>query len=275
MKKTADDNNNAVVGFAKDYNQGNPTAVSSYFELVLSHSLYPSSFPDERKLAYVQESKQMVIEFELPSLEEAIPTTEKFRYVKKTNEIVETRRPEKSRHALYSSVVAQSVLRCLYDVFYGDKQAVAETAVINAHVLTTDPATGNRIHPCLVSVRTSREKFFSLQLDRVDPIACLKELRASISSQPGELVAVKPILELNMVDPRFIQESDVLSSLDARPNLMELSPSEFESLITNLFSKMGLDTKLTQASRDGGVDCVAFEFTAHFRGQSHNSSQTV
>ncbi len=40
---------------------------------------------------------------------------------------------------------------------------------------------------------------------------------------------------------------------------MELSPSEFESLITNLFQKMGLDTKLTQASRDGGVDCVAFD----------------
>ena len=40
---------------------------------------------------------------------------------------------------------------------------------------------------------------------------------------------------------------------------MELSPSEFESLITNLFSKMGLETKLTQPSRDGGVDCVAFD----------------
>ena len=40
---------------------------------------------------------------------------------------------------------------------------------------------------------------------------------------------------------------------------MELTPSEFESLITNLFQKMGLETKLTQASRDGGVDCVAFD----------------
>ncbi len=40
---------------------------------------------------------------------------------------------------------------------------------------------------------------------------------------------------------------------------MELTPGEFENLITNLFQKMGLDTKLTQASRDGGVDCVAFD----------------
>jgi restriction system protein len=62
-----------------------------------------------------------------------------------------------------------------------------------------------------------------------------------------------------MVDPRFIQEQEVLSTLDNRQNLMELSPAEFESLITNLFQKMGLYTKLTQASRDGGVDCVAFD----------------
>ena len=40
---------------------------------------------------------------------------------------------------------------------------------------------------------------------------------------------------------------------------MELTPSEFESLITNLFEKMGLETRLTQPSRDGGVDCVAYD----------------
>jgi restriction system protein len=98
-----------------------------------------------------------------------------------------------------------------------------------------------------------------LDLRYVDPISCLKDLRASISNQPSELVAVKPILEFNMIDPRFVQETDILSSLDQRPNLMELSPSEFESLITNLFAQMGLETKLTQPSRDGGVDCVAFD----------------
>lgn len=62
-----------------------------------------------------------------------------------------------------------------------------------------------------------------------------------------------------MVDRRFVQETDVLSGLDQRPNLMELTPGEFENLITNLFSKMGLDTRQTQPSRDGGVDCVAFD----------------
>jgi restriction system protein len=99
----------------------------------------------------------------------------------------------------------------------------------------------------------------NLDLKYVDPVACLRELKAAVSKRPDELVAVKPILDFNMIDPRFVAETDVLSTLDQRPNLMELSPSDFESLITNLFAKMGLDTKLTQPSRDGGVDCVAYD----------------
>ena len=70
---------------------------------------------------------------------------------------------------------------------------------------------------------------------------------------------MRPVLEFSMVDPRFVESTDVLSSIDQRPNLMELTPSEFETLITNLFQKMGLETRLTQASRDGGVDCVAYD----------------
>lgn len=70
-----------------------------------------------------------------------------------------------------------------------------------------------------------------------------------------------------MVDPRFIEEMDVLSELDQRQNLMELTPSEFESLVTNLFQKMGLEARQTQASSDGGVDCVAFDPRPFFGGK--------
>ncbi|HLY25370.1 MAG TPA: restriction endonuclease, partial [Aggregatilineales bacterium] len=88
-----------------------------------------------------------------------------------------------------------------------------------------------------------------------------------VSKSPDELAPVRPVLEFNMVDPRFIEETDVLSTLDQRPNLMELNPHEFESLITNLFQKMGLETRQTQASRDGGVDCVAFDPRPIFGGK--------
>src|SRR5207248_7876432 len=79
--------------------------------------------------------------------------------------------------------------------------------------------------------------------------------------------------EFNMVDPRSIQDTDVLSGLDQRPNLIALTPTEFESLITNLFQKMGLETRLTQASRDGGVDCVAFDPRPIFGGKVVNQAK--
>jgi len=82
---------------------------------------------------------------------------------------------------------------------------------------------------------------------------------------PLKLLSVRPVVEFNMVDPRFVPSSDVLSSLDTRPNLMKLTPQEFENLITNLFEKMGLETRLTQASRDGGVGLCGLTTNAHTR----------
>ncbi len=118
-----------------------------------------------------------------------------------------------------------------------------------------------------MTLRTTRDVFLDRDFSRVDPEACLLNLSASLSKSPAELVPVRPVLDFNMVDPRFVEEADVLSGLDQRPNLMELKPAEFESLITNLFTKMGLESRMTQPSRDGGVDCVAFDNRAIFGGK--------
>jgi restriction system protein len=259
MKREADAYNNSILSLANGYASGDIRSVAEYFELTLLLSRYPEPIQLDPKAAYVPESKQLVAEIELPTIATAVPSAEKYRYIKKTNEILETPKSEKSRNAIYISLIAQIVIRSLYEIGISDSQHIVETIVLNAYVSTLDPATGHPVRPCLVSVRVSCETFLGFDFHHIDPVVCLKQLKASVSNQPGELLAVKPILDLNMVDPRFIQETDVISTLDQRPNLLELSPSEFESLITNLFSKMGLDTKQTQPSRDGGVDCVAFD----------------
>jgi restriction system protein len=118
-----------------------------------------------------------------------------------------------------------------------------------------------------VTLRTTREVFGELDLAHVEPLACLKHLSAGVSKSPAELVPVRPVLEFDMVDPRFVAESDALSGLDQRPNLMELTFLEFESLIQNLFTKMGLEARQTRPSRDGGVDCVAWDPRPIFGGK--------
>ncbi|WP_410568738.1 restriction endonuclease [Amycolatopsis sp. cmx-4-61] len=255
-----------VAALAAAFARREPQAVLEYFTLVLANSDYPEKFPQQYRLAYIPESTQLVVEYELPNLT-CVPAVREYKYVKSKDEVTSTARPVREIKALYGSVVAQIALRTLHEIFEADRAGLVDTVVFNGMVTTTDPGTGKEVRPCLVTVRTTREVFADLDLALVEPLACLERLNASVSKRPSDLAPVRPVLEFDMVDKRFIEETDVLSGLDQRPNLMELTPSEFEALIQNLFSRMGLDTKQTRPSRDGGVDCVAFDPRPIFGGK--------
>ena len=218
------------------------------------------------RIAYVRESKQLVIEYDLSEFQ-VVPAVKEYKYIKSKGEISEVMRPVNDRKRIYTGVVCQVALRTLHEIFETDRLRYVETVVFNGHVRSIDVATGKDVHPCIISVRTTRQVLEELDLRRVDPVACLSAMNASISKKADELAPIRPVLEFDMVDPRFVQEADVLSDLDKRPNLMDLSPTEIESLITNLFQRMGLETRQTQASRDGGVDCVAFDPRPIFGGK--------
>jgi len=203
---------------------------------------------------------------ELPLID-VVPEAAAYKYVKSKNQVTHTVRSAAQRRSVYIQLVAQITLRTLHELFVSDRQHFVDSIVLNGHVDAIDRGTGQPVHPCIITVRTTPDTFLTLNLAKVDAQACLKTLSASVSPSPTELVPVRPVLEFRMVDPRFVEEEDVLSTLDQRQNLMELSPKEFEFLITNLFEKMGLETRQTQASRDGGVDCVAYDNRPIFGGK--------
>jgi restriction system protein len=258
--------NKEVDAFKASYKDGAPDSVVIYCSMILAASKYPDGFPQAHKVAYVPESKQLVVEMDLPTFE-VIPEVAEYRYVKAKDEIAPKPRPANQRRGLYAGVVAQVTLRSVHELLRGDQGKHVESIVFNGHVDTIDPRTGQPTHPCLITLRTTSDLFDTLDLARVEPGACLQGLNASVSRNPSELTPVRPVLEFSMVDPRFVEETDVLSSIDQRPNLMELTPAEFEALITNLFGNMGLETRMTQASRDGGVDCVAYDPRPIFGGK--------
>jgi restriction system protein len=267
LRSKVEAQNTEVEALAAAFAAGDPQAVVQYFSLVLAQSKYPDEFPTERRVAFVPESRQLVVEIELPTVASAVPAERAFKYVKARDEIESTPRPARERKELYEQVVVQTTLRTLYELVRGDTSKVFDTLILNGIVRTVAPATGQPITPCLVSVRISKDTFVGIDLRNIDPIACLKGLNAGVSRSPDELAPVRPVLEFDMVDPRFVEEADVLSELDQRPNLMELTPTEFESVITNLFTKMGLETAQTRPSRDGGVDCVAWDNRPIFGGK--------
>jgi restriction system protein len=209
-------------------------------------------------VTFSPESGELVVDYELPS-PMIIPDAESYTYVRARDAVENKKRKASDRQDLYRDVVAAVALRTLHEVFEADQGGHIAVAAFNGFVQSTDPATGQDLSPCLISVRVTRQRFLELNLARVDKQTCLRNLGAQASSQPAELQPVQPIVEFDMVDRRYIEQADILSGLDARPNLMDLTPAEFEHLVGNLFQKMGLETKVTRSSRDGGVDAVAYD----------------
>lgn len=137
--------------------------------------------------------------------------------------------------------------------------ALDDSVVVNLWVDGVEPSTGRDARSCLVSVRASCAEIRDLDLRRLDPVACVRALRGAIAPGTRAVSPVRPLVNFDKSDSRFVASVDVVHGLESAPNLMELTPGDFESLIENLFSAMGLDTRLTRASRDGGVDCVAWD----------------
>jgi restriction system protein len=235
-----------------------PEAVARFYDAALVRDVLPDGFPSVHRVAYVPESRQLVVEREMPAVD-VVPAVSTFRYIKAKDSIESSARPASQVKGLYAGLVARFTLRTLDVLARADRGEAVDTIVLSCFVNTVDPATGHQVRPCLLTVRVGITTFRGIELAKVDPTACLRGLNAQVSPSPHELRPVRPIVDFNMVDHRFIDSTDVLSTLDTRPNLAELSPGEFEALITNLFSKMGLETRLTLPSRDGGVDCVAWD----------------
>lgn len=251
--------NAEVDEFQSAYRAKEPDAVVAYNDMVLTRSEYPSvGFPQKFGVAYSSEAAELVVEYDLPEVQ-CIPKEAEYRYVKSRDAIeTKARKPAETKQ-LYQDIVASIALRTLHELFEADQADALAMAVFNGMVDTHDPASGREVRVPVVSVRAAKLEFLGLRLDRVDKVVCLRNLGAQVSNRPDELQAVKPIVEFDMVDKRFIEQGDALSGLEARPNLMDMTPAAFEVLVSNLFSKMGLDTKLTRSSRDGGVDAVAFD----------------
>lgn len=264
QKRTAYENevqrrNDEVGSFRQAYLTKEVDAVVTYNEMVLTRSEYPTEgFPQRFRMAYNAESGELAIEYDLPEVS-VIPSESDYRYIK-TKDLIESKaRKSTEIKQLYQDIVASITLRTLHELFEADQADVLTMIIFNGVIDTHDPASGREIRVPVVSVRVNKVDFLTLRLDRVDKIVCLRNLGAQVSNRPDELQAIKPIIEFNMIDKRFIEQGDALSGLESRPNLLDLTPSEFEVLVSNLFSKMGLDTKLTRSSRDGGVDAVAFD----------------
>jgi restriction system protein len=154
-------------------------------------------------------------------------------------------------------------LKTLYEQFKADYIDALSFIVFNGWVKSIDRVTCNETNACVLSIQANKEEFMKINLAQVDPKTCFKSMKAASCSTLHSLTPVAPILHLNREDLRFINSYTVAEGLDTSTNFAAMDWEDFEHFIRELFekefSKSGGEVKVTQASRDGGVDAIAFD----------------
>jgi restriction system protein len=250
---------NAEVGeLERSFAARDPDAVERFFEEVLGLSEYPDGFSRDYQVAYRPEPSELVIQYRLPA-GDVVPQIRDFRYIKTRGEIDEITRSAREVKELYATVVHQMALRSMWECFAVPAgRDVVDTVVFNGIVEGTNRATGHAEELHLVSVSASRTTFSGLVLDQLDPAECLRHLKAVVSPHPYDLVAVEPVIEFEKAKYRFAEPVDALAGIDSRPDLLKMDWYRFENLIRQLFEAMGMEVRVTQSSRDEGIDAVAY-----------------
>jgi restriction system protein len=164
---------------------------------------------------------------------------------------------------MYDVVLYQLVLRTIHELYESDVVEGLQSITFNGWVTSTDRATGKETTACVLSVQAPRSEFLAINLAAVDPKACFKALKGVGSSKLHSLTAVAPIMQIRREDGRFVSAREIAHTLDDSVNLAAMDWEDFEHLIREVFerefSSSGGDVKVTRASRDGGVDAVAFD----------------
>ncbi len=254
--------NAKVDQLADGVSKGDTNSVIEHASLVLELSDYDDLFEKSYQIEYQPEDKILLVQYELPSPDK-IPTLKQVRFVASTREMKETHISDREKKSNFDAVCYQICLRTIHELFEADENANIQKILFNGTTSYIDRTTGQDATACIMSVLVDREKFMSIDLGRIDPKACFKNLKGVSAASLAALAAIPPVIEMNRDDRRFIEGRNTIDAIDYATNLAAMDWGDFEHLVRELFEKefasRGGEVKVTQSSSDGGVDAVAFD----------------
>jgi len=230
--------------------------------MVLASSEYPDYFPQEWDLDFQPNTGILIIDYSLPDIN-SLPNVKSVKYVISQDKFTETLLTDAAINKIYDNLLYQVALRTIHELYEADVVVALNSVVFNGWVNSIDKATGNDVNSCIMSLQASRDDFLAINLSNVDPKACFKQLKGIGSSKLHGLSPIAPIININKEDRRFVSSYDVVDGVEETDNLAAMDWQDFENLIREIFEKefvtSGGEVKITQASRDGGVDAIAFD----------------
>ena len=216
----------------------------------------------EYQLHFDEDAKTLIIDLDLPEFEKT-PNVKSVRYVASRNEVEEVVHKDSIVRGIYDEFVYQLALGIPHAFFSCDSEQAVQAIVVNGWVTYINRASGNKTTACIISLHCEANELLKINMREVDAKTCFRSLKGVASPQINSLTPIRPIINVDRSDKRFINSQEVIDHIGVGANLAAIGWEEFEHLIRELFEKEfsagGGEVKVTQASRDGGVDAIAFD----------------
>lgn len=241
------------------FNSSQKEEVIQRMNFVLGSIKLPSSIPHTWDVDFDAEEKIAIVEVGLPDVVHNPPV----KRVKLKSGIVDKPLNQSEKKEIIPNIHPAILLRIAYEIFKSDSSETLKLLVLNGWIKFDDPKTGIDTKAYTVSLMVEKSQIEKINLKKLDPLVAFINLKGKTAGKLVEIIPVTPVMSLDRKDKRFIATSEVLNKLGSETNLASMDWQDFESLIAELFEKEfaqeGAEVKVTQASRDRGVDAVIFD----------------
>lgn len=222
-------------------------------KLVLDFTLFPRWLPMDVAANFDAESAVLIVDTEFPDVGQIV-------WQKRLGEKLKPATKRESKEAnerLYPAIA----IRYAWEVARAVNDNLVKTIVLNGWADYIDRTTGETKRAYVSSLLADVNKLRQLNLPAIDVVQAFTALKG-VSARAQTVVPVAPIVAMNTSDRRFVDPRDVLDGVSSEQNLATMDWEDFEHLCRQLFEQEfasdGAEVKITQASRDAGVDAVIF-----------------
>lgn len=235
-----------------------PNGLIARIEQTLKLENFPKFVPSEFAIRLDQASRILIIEHEFPD----IGGVSWIKLVSQKSGLTVKPANQKEVKDAATLIYPALSLRLACEIARLDTSNLLEAIVVNGWSNYTEKSTGQVKRAYCTSLFATKDQLLSLNLSAADPLAAFAALKG-VAARSLELTPIAPILRLNTEDKRFVDAKEILGNMSQGENLALMDWEDFEHLCRQLFEKAfaesGAEVKVTQASRDQGVDAVIFD----------------
>lgn len=237
-----------------DYANGSPRAVEAIASSVINYSPYPNYLIKNFDLEYHQESKILIVDFQFPDFTDKLffhgPTGTRKLAGRRRTEAIET-------------IVFGMAIRTACEVAHFDKGHFFDAIAFNGWAKCIDKSTGQKRDGYFLSLLARKQQILDINIQHISPKHCFLSLKGRVNAKVDDYVPIAPIVSLDQNDKRLVESREILAHLDTQANLASMEWLDFEHLIRELlekeFTSIGANVRVTQSSRDRGVDAIIFD----------------